>query len=114
MVNRAIRIDEEALARWKAAAGVKLDDNGAANAAVRMAADVEADEVHSEAYGIRRALDWVARGHVNLEALVAGDVEVTVGEDLEIHTRVGGNRLIVGHNPVNHIRRVERAAGLVK
>ena len=109
MPNRAIRIDEEALARWKEAAGVELDDNAAANAAVRMAVDAAADSVHAQAYGMKRVIDWVARGLANPQALAAGDVEVTVTDDMEIHVRIGEARFILGHNPVNARRRVERA-----
>ena len=110
MVNRAIRIDEAALAAWKQAAGVELDDNAAANAAVRMAVDTAADAVHAEAYGMKRVLDWVARGLADPQALVAGDVEVTVTDDLEIHARIGAARFILDYNAVNAVRRVERAA----
>ena len=110
MANRAIRIDEAALSAWKQAAGVALDDNAAANAAVRMAVDASADSVHAQAYGMKRVLDWVARGLADPQALVAGDAEVSVTDDLEIHARIGGARFILGYNAVNDLRRVERAA----
>ena len=110
MANRAIRIDEAALSAWKQAAGVALDDNAAANAAVRMAVDAAADSVHAQAYGMKRVLDWVARGLADPQALVAGDAEVSVTDDLEIHARIGGARFILGYNAVNDLRRVERAA----
>ena len=51
------------MARWKEAAGVELDDNAAANAAVRMAADAQGREVAAEALGMQRLAAWVADGH---------------------------------------------------
>ena len=114
MANRAIRIDESALAAWKQAAGVQLDDNAAANAAVRMAVDAAADSVHAQAYGMKRVIDWVARGLADPQALAAGDVDVSVTEGLEIHARIGDARFILAYNAVNDIRRVERAARLIK
>ena len=110
MANRAIRIDEEALARWKEAAGGELDDNAAANAAVRMAADAQVREVAAEALGMQRLAAWVADGHADPAALVAGDVEVTVADNLEIRARIGDARFILAQNPVSARRRVVTAA----
>ena len=106
----AVRIDEEALARWKEAAGGELDDNAAANAAVRMAADAQGREVAAEALGMQRLAAWVADGHADPAALVAGDVEVTVADNLEIRARIGDARFILAQNPVSARRRVVTAA----
>ena len=114
MSTKQIRIDEDALGRFQAAMGGDLPDATAANAAVRMAADVAADEVHAQAYGMQRVADWVADGHADPAALAAGDVEVLVTDNLEIHARIGEARFVIGHNRVNDRRRVERAAGLIK
>ena len=110
MAKTQIRIDPAALAAWKQATGIELDDGAAANAAVRLAADVEARERWAEAYGMKRVIDWVARGLADPQALAAGDAEVTVTGDLEIHARIGDARFVLGHNSVNARRRVERAA----
>ena len=75
-----------------------------------MAVDAAADAVHAEAYGMKRVLDWVARGLADPQALTAGDVSVSVTDDLEIHVRIGTANFILGHNAVNDLRRVERAA----
>ena len=103
-------LTREALARWKEAAGVELDDNAAANAAVRMAADAQGREVAAEALGMQRLAAWVADGHADPAALVAGDVEVTVADNLEIRARIGDARFILAQNPVSARRRVVTAA----
>lgn len=86
MPNTQIRIDREALDRWKAAIGLPLDDGAAANAAIRLAAELPERELHAMRYGMRWLLDLMQRGH--LQGL---DMSIEIeGSEIAIRAVEGG------------------------
>ena len=108
-----IRIDRAALDRWKEVVGVKLEDGAAANAALHVAADMQRRELSAKARGLQWLLGWIADGHADPAALVAGDVEVKVG-DTELRVRIGAARFIIGSNPTAPATAVKVAEEVAK
>ena len=106
--NKPIRIDKEALDRWKEAVGVPLDDGAAANAAVRMAATWREREAEAHASGMHFLLHALQDGHIPVAAL--GELEITV-KGTDVHVGAAGVSFAAfGVNPGN-VRAKLRAAG---
>ena len=113
MAKTQIRIDRAALDRWKELVGVKLEDGAAANAAIHVAADMQRRELSAKAAGMQWLLGWIADGHADPGALVAGDVEVRV-TDTALHVRIGAAHFHIGTNPTAPAHAVKVAAEVAK
>ena len=95
MPTKQIRIDEDALAAFRAAVGVDLPDATAANAAVRTAATMPEREIAAMAYAMRWLLGLLADGHVvnGIDPALADRVSVTERGG-EIHLQGDGHAVI--------------------
>ena len=96
--NKPLRVDAQALAAWKRATGIDLDDLAAANSAVRVAADLPRREAEAVSRGMNWIVNWAERGLFDMQALRGGDVEIRV-EGLEVHARIGDARFTILSNP---------------
>ena len=106
--NKPIRIDKDALDRWKVAAGLPLDDGAAANAAVRLAATWRELEAEAHAGGAYFLLNLLRDGHLTPADLA--DMTITV-RGTDMHVGVAGvTRAVYGVNPGN-VGALLRAAG---
>ena len=100
VTNKPIRIDADALARWKATTGIELDDGAAANAAIRTAAGLREREAEAMAYGMRWLIDLIDRGHVPAGPDVTISVEgskltiSTAGGQIVAVLEAGGSRVV--------------------
>ena len=98
--QQQVRVDPEALRRWRSVLGIEISDSAAANAAVFVAADLPQREAEALARGMEWLTDWVARGLVDMQALRGGDVEIRV-EGSTVRVRIGDAHFGIGSNPTH-------------
>ena len=96
--QQQVRVDPEALRRWKAVLGIEISDSAAANAAVYVAADLAQREAEAVSRGMNWIADWAERGLFDMQALRGGDVEIRV-EGSEVRARIGDAHFVIGSNP---------------
>ena len=103
-----VRAEMAAISAWRDVLGAPIDDRGAVNTALKVAADSPRREKSAEALGMQRLAGWIADGHADKHAVAAGDVEVTVSGS-EIHARIGDAHFIIATNPT-HMAHVVKVA----
>ena len=113
MDTTQVRVNRAAIAAWKRVLGIELADGAATSAALQVAADMQRRELCAKAAGMHWLLGWIADGHADPVALVAGDVEVAVS-DTELRVRIGDARFIIGTNPSTPAQAMKVAAEVAK
>ena len=108
-----VRVNRAAIAAWKRVLGIELADGAATSAALQVAADMQRRELSAKASGMHWLLGWIADGHADPGALVAGDVEVRV-TDTALHVRIGAAHFHIGTNPTEPAHAVKVAAEVAK